>query len=373
MATNSTKLFATLTVLGLLASCQKDPAGADGTTLQGELCQMSLPGEIAVSFEVDCTGLSVWPITTSSTFAESRLAIYQYDSADTQLKVDATRCSIIFFEPLATPLQPLGLHDDNPGSAGLALYDHDTVWATYDGCMKLDQYETEPRKGVGRYEAVLVEKTLGNKLTGRFGRARGAIDWCAYGKRADCPIQIDTRLTRKATYRAPLVVTRETSGEDLVNECRVLIDKATQGVQVDLEMATKGGIPVTQLEPVCNPGQPHIARANSFVFRAGGVPGPGVYGPLGVNLYGGVALPQVTWTMPKTWDANNPSEYCSTMRGEQLQVELSEEASCSWEIQENPGRFTLKCAEAIAVAQGARGGTQRGPLELSADCDVRYR
>jgi hypothetical protein len=145
----------------------------------------------------------------------------------------------------------------------------DDVRGSRSGSLRLDGFS--PTEGAGTLDVIATSATDGRDV-----RMRGPFDFCAYGDRADCPYLTRGGLTKKVRFRDPDGYTSK-GDETLASDCRVLIDRASGGVQVDLELGIFNGAVVARWQARCDgPVPPERSRS---VFRPGGVTDPWTCGP----------------------------------------------------------------------------------------------
>mgnify|MGYP006928185953 CR=1 FL=1 len=188
----------------------------------------------------------------------------------------------------------------------------------------------------------------------------GWIDYCDQTQHPECPY----------TIANVLPYTFETShylmnawGE--ANDCRAIIDPATGALQVDVSTAVWNGINISQLYRTSCPEREDIDPTwygNRMTFKAGGVTGPGKYGPFRVTDFGGTQLPSLSWDVPPIFvgqanrvQMHNFYQYCSdengafnfsTMTWSDYGSSVGVNSQCSFEITEgDPGNVSILCTE----------------------------
>ena len=101
--------------------------------------------------------------------------------------------------------------------------------------------------------------------------------------------------------------------------------------------------------------------ANRMTFRAGGVTGPGKYGPYRVTDFGGTQLPSLEWTVPAIFvgqsngvQMNNFQTVCGnpdpylyrTLDWTDYDKEVGVDSQCEFEIIDgSPGEVWIECTE----------------------------
>lgn len=239
------------------------------------------------------------------------------------------------------------------------------VWVSREGSVQLTRNEGNLVEG--HFDVIATNEN------GERAHLFGPMDWCAYGNRADCPYQTHGGLTKEISYSEP-------DGFDcddgcMLSECRVLIDRATGGVQVDGRFGLFRHINVGHWPYQC---EYPSALDGGFTFRSGGVDGPGTYGPfrshdteLIVDDEWPLVLPEFELFVPKSWFGWSTA--CLTDWGKYIYAhQVSGETVCSFTIEDGePGRFSLECTDAMHGESHTFAPVQ-GDFTLEADCDVRY-
>lgn len=272
------------------------------------------------------------------------------------------------------------LYDDSPAIAteanlgaentvALTFTTRGTTWVAREGRVRV--IENDGDRMSGTYD-VLAEDPQGNRLN-----IRGPFDFCAYGARTDCPHQSAGGLETRVGFddSAGAVAAFESS---YTTECRVLIDRASGGLQVDLQLGVFNGINIAHWVDGCEVPRAPLDR---FTFRSGGVDGPGAYGPFTTRSLpdprGGadVVLPQLDVQLPLHYLGRRTA--CLTDMGRYIGVVAAPDVTaCSFAIEEasgdRPGRFELSCANAARLVIPAMGVAEYRDFELQAECAVRY-
>lgn len=267
------------------------------------------------------------------------------------------------------------IYDDRPALAtaenlgaentvALTFVTRGRVWTARTGDVRITR--NEGNLMTGTYD-VLATDPQGEQL-----RIRGPFDFCAYGNRADCPHQSSGGLSKRLSF-AIGDGARAHPEATWLSACRVLIDRRRAGVQVDLQIGVFNGINIAHWVDQCEVGAAPLDR---FTFRSGGVAGPGSYGPYTTRALPhpdsgeAVVLPHLSFNLPLHYLGFSTA--CLTDLGRSLDVWTEPDVtSCAWTIEENPGRFTLSCNDALRrVTRDPLG--QPTDFTLEADCDVRY-
>jgi hypothetical protein len=251
---------------------------------------------------------------------------------------------------------------DQARTASVQIIYGEDIWVARQGTVRLDQHE--PGKGSGAFEVVATSAT-----DARVVRMVGPFDFCDYGRRTDCPYLTGGGLTKRVRFMDPDGYT-EGGDDTFASDCRVLIDRASGGVQVDLQIGVFNGVAVSRWQDQCDLLVP--PRTNGFVFRSGGVTGPGTYGPFATRRYSEqLLLPWFELRLPLLYYGGSGA--CLTLYNrEPMVARASEGTTCTYTISESPGTFELDCTDA-EHAEVAPPYLKRGDFHLEADCDVRYR
>lgn len=257
-------------------------------------------------------------------------------------------------------------------------------WVMTDGIIVLapDSYELS---ATGWYDGTF------NGPGGQTARINGLLEWCEPSLE-DCPYKIDVRFDRQFQVRTQL---GEAWGE--ANACRVLIDRETGAMQMDMQIGSWRGVNVSQLwNGGCGIDRKYTLNANRLTFRSGGVTGPGRYGPWKTTDLGGTPLPHLEWNLPATFwfhiwgnDWSIPLLCGETLseggfatqsdgRGPPGGASPGGPSICEFEIGAEPGaEFKLSCSRVVPRYNGSAGLAKTrnatGELHLTTGCDVRYR
>lgn len=347
---------------------------------------LSVPAELSVEFEVDCTGIDS-VLSAGTTFGQSLVRVYG-DIVPSDAESIA-RCAMVLREPLSEPLQDLVLNGQNAGDQGVAaitMVHRGSLWRSHDGCIKLDSYEpttkTSPGRGSGEFEVVVVETPVNSMVgTGRYGIARGRVEWCEHSNRPDCGVAAaSTGLVKAVEIDAPggevsfkpTDAFRNTTG--MATECRMLIDQASGGLRVDMELGEFAGLPVLLYGKSCfGDGLQRAPMPNHFTFETAGVTGPGAYQTAERCGPGSDFKPWLQWDVPRSWEGRTSFQECLLgYLNAQSSVTPTELTTCELTVAES--RFELSCNEVRwAPPPGSPGKVQFGPLTMAMDCDLEYR
>lgn len=109
-----------------------------------------------------------------------------------------------------------------------------------------------------------------------------------------------------------------------------------------------------------------------FVCHASKVNGHGKYGPVSSKPIAQVGdgpafLPDFHLMAPIVYWLGN----CASSPERLMDVHPVAGTSCTFSIAENPGKFEIKCTDAMHSETG-HFYEKQGSFELSSDCDVRY-
>lgn len=243
-------------------------------------------------------------------------------------------------------------------------------------------HSSEPGKRAGTYDVYATNDA------GEVGHFTGRWDYCSYGIRRDCDYNVTGALERRARFTSAAVFDAEAEP----NDCRVLVDEATGGVQVDLEVAIWRGMSVTQLYTAgCDPGNQTGLNENRFTFKTGGWKGPGKYGPFKSTKFlqpdgKELLLPSLHWQTPLSFqDVERYSgnfQFCffSTPITEGLDpfyARTNEGALCEYEIRTEPGYVSISCDDvyhshtSLRTFVDPRAAT--GAVHMESDCDVEFK
>lgn len=390
-------------VLGLLASC--DFSGDDPEPSAAGAPATSGPNVIEYQYEftVDCLAMSVSGVDPNTgllgqsrapTFGEMTLIEQDYN-ASLNLGgpvVGQPRCQYYFVGPLeAGPVVAQTVSDfsfTRKGSGTIKVTYNNQMWWPEHGEIVLEG-EPSAARAYGRYEGIFI-----NKFEER-ARIKGRFEWCEPTLAADCahgivgdelPYAFEVFLPGKAGKNAI-----PTWGWGTAAECRVLIDKATTGMQLDMQVAFWKGANITQLyTSYCDNVEPGFMNRNHLRFRAGGVTGPGDYGPFKVATYvkagpgnQDLPLPQLRFETPYSflfagWGVS-PVSFCAlTFGGFYVGLaETTEDSECSWSIEEgqgdDPGEVRIKCTQVEHDFPGGIDYDNTDSFDFWGRCDIRYK
>ncbi len=327
---------------------------AGAVALVGAGCGAESSGGSAAStaMVVDCVGLA-----RSYPLAGHYIVSSLYDG----------RCDGMLSDTIGSKSLRLGGNVlGSPDSAQLVLQFRQKSWAVRSGTVELTRLEDGLAEGRYRGEAIV-------QATGETATVEGRIDWCDYVQRRDCPQSPSRGLTKQVSFQLPNGMQSHASkGETLATECRVLFDRASGAVRVDLQLGVLDGVNHGVLSKHCD--QPVLPAAASFEFRARDVAKAGAYGPVAAAPRGAVFVPGFSLQLPMAllpewYGAFNACQQLYTQRAEAY---AEQGTTCTWTISESPGRFELDCADA-AYREPGSAVPERGKFHLAADCDVRAK
>ncbi len=257
-------------------------------------------------------------------------------------------------------------------------------WVMRSGEIVLED-EPSPFRANGRYDGLF------RGPGGQTARIQGLFEWCEPSFE-DCPYKIDVDFPYEFQVSTAI---GDSWGQ--ATECRVLIDRTSGGMQVDMQIGSWRGVNVSQYwNKQCSNRSASMGpldNANRLTFRAGGVTGAGRYGPFVTTDFGNdVLLPHLGWELPSNfWQhiyLESDAQYCRLGRmGGGLATQstgtnalgdpVGGPSICEWEVTEgSPGRFDLSCSRVIPTYQGDFFFTTRmnfGEFHLTSACDVRFK
>lgn len=386
----------------LLASCGGGESGDGGGG--GAAGGPSEGGTVTVDGTVDCIAMMVGAnettlssLTWAYTWAplagdgESHIGKFYGDSTP-------KRCTMVFREGSQFKAGGvIGLHkpiDQDfvasfsfpKNAAVVAINYQGKEYVASEGSVSFDSYEAG--KAAGTYDGYFALDD------GAIGHFSGKFDFCSYGVRRDCPYNVVGAFAQKATVTSMSV----NAADAEPGACRVLVDRATGGLQLDLDLAIWRKMSVTQLYTAgCDPGNQSGLNANRLTFKSGGWKGPGHYGPFkSVKVAdadpdastGELWLPSLAWTSPASFSDlltfDNPGAYCLWQK-QLLSYEnaykgySTANSQCEYTITESPGHVDLTCTKVWHYTRffsdwaTRLGNDDIPPLTLSSDCDVVYK
>ena len=237
----------------------------------------------------------------------------------------------------------------------------DETWTARTGAITIPEIVNE--RGAGEFD-VTATNDAGETL-----RVRGPIDFCNYVSSEDCPYGFDAS-------DLPMDVAINYSDDawgaptdTYATDCRAVIDTATGGLQVDLQLGVWKGRNISLYQVQCD--MPY-STVNSLRFRSGAVTGPGQYGPwatsthtVGSETY---ALPELDFQVPLVYYGFS----CLSDYDKKLMTYTSELAgsACEFSVtQGDPlGSFELSCTD---VQRGYLGqAPENVDLSLETPCVV---
>lgn len=278
------------------------------------------------------------------------------------------RCQLLVSDTVYDPqnvqlLEQSGANWGNANTAALVINFAKKTWVSRGGSVSFSQWE--PDRATGTYDLIGVESSTGEEV-----KLSGPISFCDYVANANCPYQTSglDALDKRLSFKGPDGFAANATNSR-ANECRVLIDKKTSAVRVDVQLAILNGVNIARFRDRCGPVVPPFA---GFVFVAPNVSGPGSYGPLTSKPIaqigeGPAYLPDFHLTAPTVYWLGN----CADSPERLMDVHPIAGTSCTFSIADNPGKFELACTGAEHSETG-NFYVKQGTFELSSDCDVRY-
>ncbi len=327
-------MSAFLLVLSLFG-CGDGPADTD-----------DLPPE-GITLRVDCLGMV--PVADYDNWSAHRWGTPHILRSD-EGNLEGRRC-----DGYMNPGSWLGYEGGTmPGSA-LAIRVNGDIWrASSDLLVHVDQSAGDWYM-LGGYYGTFVSDS------GEVAQISGAIDMCDQTTHPECPYTIENVLPYK--FEA---ATRVLSAWGEATACRAIIDPATGGLQVDMEAAVWNGINISQLFRTSCPQREDVDPdwyGNRMTFKAGGVTGPGAYGPFRVTNFDGTQLPSLEWRAPAIFVGQSnrigmlnfyqvcgsPEPYVfKTMDWTNYDKEVGVDSQCSFEITDgDPGLVSIHCTEVM--------------------------
>lgn len=321
-----------------------------------------------LDLQVDCEGMSFVPSDANM----MRTARWAYDAPTDQL---VQRCVLATSKVLTSPgdvpfvggTDVFQIFDEGSNAATLQITANGQTWVVSTGSLSLTEYDYSKASGSFSGEAWGFDLATGAGTEER-ANVSGLLSWCGIGDRADCPDVFAESLPD--AYSLDLPFFENTTGIGKTSACRMLVDPTTGALQVDLQAATWNGQNVGQLwVNECGEGGIIPPLPNHLVFRAGGVSGPGTYGPQVSQWFGDVQLPELVYTHPTVfWPGLNATQACS-MYGLPATAELQPGGSCTFVVDADAGRFVLDCDNVQhSSPPSVLTINALGDLHLEADC-----
>lgn len=250
------------------------------------------------------------------------------------------------------------------------------LYYSTEGTAELSAYEPGKAAGTFETEAQAYDLTTEEWDPGTT-TIRGDFDWCSAQVHPDCPSGYEDVLGRPMTLYSPAMAMGDVQAS--ASACRMLWDRQTGGLQVDLAIGYWAGHNVGQLwVSECTGGEGPIVP-NAFTFRAAGVTGPGTYGPVDSRTFPTGRLPELRWTHPKVFASpyvSSPAVACTEYWGT-AEAWLTDRSACSWTVdagQGGVGHFSLQCSN---VEHQSEGGLFQligsGDFRLDTVCDWQER
>lgn len=326
-----------------LSSCESDPTPTPQPTN-------------TLHFEVDCVGMYVIGGIQTHRYLKTPIVVLSKD------KAIGDRCYAILPNSLTAGSAKIykGLDFfDRLGSTSIQIVWDGTVFTADSGAITFDEWDYS--RGTGYYEGTTTDPRDPTRVVTMSGR----FEYCDPSERTDCGVPTVT-----LNKEVDLSETPGTPGEGLATDCRMLYDAANQSLRVDMALGEWKGHRVTEYVAACQGGGglPRAAKT-SFIFKSGGVTGPGSYGP----------FKSVELTAPDS-DAHRLVDFDFTY--EQLlehfppacvneykykATRAGDDTACSFSVQADPGRFELSCTDARQV----HGSNTSGTFTVAMDCDYR--
>ncbi len=313
-------------------------------------------------FRIDCVGMLPSQFIRNHYSMTTPVRVYGDD------RLTLSGCSGVLPSLLDGPLElsvdPTIDNLDSQSSGSLSLRFNGEWWTGESGSIKIDS--RSDWKGEGTYEMQVFSDFDRN----RKATARGRFSYCEYSRADDCPIRpAATSLSKRVSIHVPDVIRGE--GEPVV--CRALHDPGTGALQVDMELGTWLGERVTDLyQESCPGGGGFFEFPFDFRFRAGGVSGPGEYGPQRVTESNGTRLPEVRMNLPHVLlpgSADIGDLVCGIL-GDRIQYQEVYDTQCSFGLTND--HFSLVCDPTFGRdPRGIVSFASTRPLFIDADCDYR--
>jgi hypothetical protein len=316
--------------------------GNDGAQVEG-----------STKLEVECIGMSM------------REPLGGYYLVQTDV---GERCRLLISDTVYDPSNVEIIRQDlgnfgNPNTAVLLVRFGGKNWVGRSGTLQLDRHEGT--RAAGRYRILATEET-----TGEEAELSGPIDWCDYGANPDCPYQTNglESLPKRVQFRDPDGYSADPA-TSRASECRVLISESRAAVRVDIQLGVLNGTNLARFRDRCGPG---VSMTAGFRFMATNVDGPGTYGPVvSTPLPSATAepkfLPDFHLDVPTIYWMLN----CLNSPQNRLDTRPTDGTSCTFTIAENPGKFEIRCTDALH-SETVSAYFKKGDFTLSSDCDVRY-
>lgn len=311
---------------------------------------------------VECRGMShqnlVW--------RTARSALLSYDE---QTGVSTPRCQFLLSSVLTGNDVQLDVAnalqlDEVPDSGSGWIHADRRNWIIDSGTLSFDQFDDT--LAIGTYVIDVNEVDETNTRTSTFATFEGEFSWCE-GVREDCPFRFDSKLTKSGTLDTPVMLEHPVE----LTECRMIVDPVTEALQVDLQIGTYRNANVGQLwTNECGVFGQIPPQNNLFRFQAGGVSGPGSYGPQTSAVFaGGQRLPNLDFAHPATFYGGvNQAQACSLLYAYQATVKTIDGSVCSFTVDADNARFELDCDGVDHAGSGSWPRTV-GAFHFDGDCD----
>jgi hypothetical protein len=226
-----------------------------------------------------------------------------------------------------------------PNGMSLLIEFGDETWVSRSGTVTLPELLDD--RAAGEFDVIATNQD-NEEL-----RIKGPIDFCDYLGSDTCPYGFDTTgLSTDVSFSFSDDSWGVTS-QTYATECQAVIDSATGGMQVDMQLGVWKGRNIADYQVQCDYPYP---TSNHFRFRTGGVTSPGSYGPwvtaphtVGGEVY---ELPEVDMEIPLVYYGFS----CLSDYDRKLSVGTSEAAgsSCQFTVEQGDpeGYFSLSCTSA---------------------------
>lgn len=312
-------------------------AGCSGGTVHTE-----------AALEIDCLGMMVNPSSSNWAYITAPLGWGCYWVGTQDITNDVTVQSTL----------------------ALGASDAITPIFTYDGQEYRALSGTLRFDGTGR-----TERASGSYAVVALTEDRGSVDisgkfsWCDYLAEEDCPSTPTDPLEQRFEMSAPHLGT----GGGGVSQCVMVYDAEDRAFSLDMQFGTYGGLNVGHLlSGECAAGGAALP-VNRLRFQAGGVDGPGSYGPETTAPHPGGLLPRLESRRPLALDGQtSPVNRCGVFGSEAVVTTLGGESRCAFSFSED--EVTIDCDDIRDASEG--GGDYhdlRGSFSLRADCTLTTR
>ena len=314
---------------------------------------------------VECRGMT----HNSSLFRFVRSPFLSYDPAT---DYTTPRCELGLTADLTGADIAMGIGESSDLTQGTDrgtgyVYADGTRWNILSGTLAFDQFDDTLAKGSYDFEVGAVD--VDNQLTGKTATIEGPFSWCE-GDRDDCPFRFESTLAGSATITSPALNPHDGG----VTGCRMLVEPSTGALQVDLQLGTWRGDNVGQIWVAeCGVYGLVPPQNNLFRFQAGGVTGPGSYGPQYTADFDGTLLPSLDWEHPAAWaDGINQDQACGLFYTNVSNARTQLGSECSFDVDATNERFELTCSNVLHDGPGGWPG-DIGSFSIATDCTYEER